>query len=477
MDQPTRILRLHVENFKCIQVIDISPTADVIEIAGPNQSGKSSCLDSIQALIEGVKALPDEPIRHGQTSARLSATLGTRDGTKKYLVERTLSADKKPTLAIKKSSGAKFSSSQSFLDDLASHLAFDPQSFLLMKPKDQFEALRQIAGVDPAALKAFDDQIAEAYSERTEANRRAKDAQAAAESIAVPDGLPDKREDVAKLLDELTRINAENAAKEKEQDRRDRLELKLKGFSEERGRRHEEIVEGVTKEERLRDRDVADYERQIRDLQARIEAAKKQADTNIAAIKKMKQDRINELVALDSELRAEIDALPPIDDPVSVGDVQDRMAGADEINRGIAQRERQGELVALAEKAKAESEALTKKIDEATAAKQAAIASAKLPVEGIGFGDGVILLNGIPFEQCSTGQKWETACAVAMSGNPEIRVLLVHEGSLLDKKKRAVLEKMAGERGFQIWIESVADSDVDGAIMMREGKEVSSLRD
>ena len=46
-----------------------------------------------------------------------------------------------------------------------------------------------------------------------------------------------------------------------------------------------------------------------------------------------------------------------------------------------------------------------------------------------------------------------------MSSNPELRVIRIKDGSLLDADGMAMLKAMASENDFQIWIDRVADND------------------
>ena len=46
-----------------------------------------------------------------------------------------------------------------------------------------------------------------------------------------------------------------------------------------------------------------------------------------------------------------------------------------------------------------------------------------------------------------------------MSSNPELRVIRIKDGLLLDADGMAMLKAMASENDFQIWIERVADND------------------
>ena len=84
-----------------------------------------------------------------------------------------------------------------------------------------------------------------------------------------------------------------------------------------------------------------------------------------------------------------------------------------------------------------------------------AIQQAKLPVEGVAFGDDSIMLNGVPFEQASDAEQLRASCAIAMAGNPTLRVIRVRDGSLLDSEFLAIVAQMAEERDYQVWIERV----------------------
>ena len=81
------------------------------------------------------------------------------------------------------------------------------------------------------------------------------------------------------------------------------------------------------------------------------------------------------------------------------------------------------------------------------------IAAAKLPVNGLGFGDGFITLNGLPFKQASDAERLRTSVAIAMALNPKLRLILVKDGSCLSPKSMKILEDMANEKDFSVWIE------------------------
>jgi hypothetical protein len=92
--------------------------------------------------------------------------------------------------------------------------------------------------------------------------------------------------------------------------------------------------------------------------------------------------------------------------------------------------------------------------------KAEALRIVKLPLEGLGFDDEGVTYNGVPFKQSSGAEQLRVSVAMAMALNPTIRVLRVKDGSLLDDENMSVLEGMAKENDFQIWIEVVKTNGV-----------------
>jgi hypothetical protein len=123
---------------------------------------------------------------------------------------------------------------------------------------------------------------------------------------------------------------------------------------------------------------------------------------------------------------------------------------------------------AIAKAREAESAALTQAMAQRNALKEEAISKAAMPVEGLAFGDGIVLLNGVPFDQASDAEQLRASIAIAMAANPKLKIVRVRDGSLLDDQSMAILAEMATERDFQIWIETVA-SGRPGAIVIEDG--------
>jgi hypothetical protein len=135
------------------------------------------------------------------------------------------------------------------------------------------------------------------------------------------------------------------------------------------------------------------------------------------------------------------------------------------INANVERARQKAVYYQTAKRYEDEAKALTEAIDARDQAKRAAIAAAKMPVPGLDFGDGVVLLAGVPFDQASDAERLRASVAIAMAANPKLRVIRIRDGSLLDEDAMKVLEQIAIERDFQVWIERVDSSGQVGFVL------------
>ena len=108
---------------------------------------------------------------------------------------------------------------------------------------------------------------------------------------------------------------------------------------------------------------------------------------------------------------------------------------------------------------------------------------AKFPVAGLSFetieegSSGrerknpkkIVTYHGIPLADASSAEQIRVSTAIGMAGKPDLRFLLIREGSLLDDNGWAILEQMAHEHNFQILAEIVDKSGKVG-IYMEDGE-------
>ena len=97
-----------------------------------------------------------------------------------------------------------------------------------------------------------------------------------------------------------------------------------------------------------------------------------------------------------------------------------------------------------------------------------------MPVEGLGFDDSGVTFNGVPFTQSSAAEQLRVSVAMAMALNPDIRVIRITDGSLLDSTSMAIIEELAREHDFQAWVEVIAEPGEGVGFEIHDGEVVST---
>lgn len=429
-----KIIKLTAENVKKLRAVEIVPDGEVVTISGRNGAGKSSVLDSIWWALAGTSHIQTAPIRKGEKKARIRLDLG------ELVVERRF-AESGSTLTVESQKGARYPSPQKMLDALLGALSFDPLAFERMKPRDQFDELRRIAELD-IDIDELDRISKGEFDKRTDVNRDAKAKRVQADAITVPDGLPAAPVDESALLDEIQKAGETNAQIET---------------------------------------------RKLRRQEARADADRKVTDANAlrerAALLRKQADELDAQAATAVEaaktIDKKLDEAPPLPGPVDVTEIRAKLDAAKQTNAGIAKRELRAKIVSEAEAFEKRSAELTESMEARARVKADAIARAKMPVPGLGFGDGAVLYNGVPFEQASSAERLQVSLAIAMAANPKLRVIRIQDGSLLDEDSLARIADMAKAGDYQVWIERVDTSGKigitieDGAVVAVDGKPIA----
>jgi DNA repair exonuclease SbcCD ATPase subunit len=415
-----KILKLTAENIKKLRVVEITPAGNVVEITGPNASGKSSVLDSIYYALAGAKEIPSQPIRRGALKAKVKLELG------EITVERRFSQSGGSSLVVEAADGSSFTSPQKMLDKLLGTLTFDPLAFTRMDAKKQLEELKNLVPLD-VDLDAIEKANLADFEARTELSRKVRNLEPQIGAIAFPDDTPDDEVSVADLVEELRAAGEKNTANE-------------------RVKREREIIAGSIQDRLQRARD-------SRDEAARL--MKRAEDLELSAIS-------DEKIAHENTDRLEAIVVP---DPVDTSELAQMIEGARQVNAEIANKKLKLRLAADLATVKGTIEALGRKIDGRNELKREAIAAAKMPIDGLSFGENEVLYRNLPFNQASGAEQLRVSTAIAMKANPKLRILRISDGSLLDEHSMKLLGEMADANDFQIWIERVDTSGKVGVVM------------
>ena len=432
-----KIINLQAENLKRLVAVNITPDGNIVEITGKNGAGKTSILDAIYWGLTGKDGIQSTPIRKGEDHAIIKLDLGDLKVTRKF--KASDDGGYTTSISVESAEGAKFPSPQSMLDALVGSLSFDPLGFVRMKPADQLETLKQfVTGVDFAAIEKANKAD---FEERTILNRRAKEASAQADAVPLPGpklAPIDESELVAQLESAgqvATEIERRRAARE---------------------RAAESIATHLSDSKKLTAQAAA--------LHAQIENLKREA----AQI----TEQASEELRLGNALNEKLSAAEPLPEPPDTSAIRAQIESARKHNAAVAEQASAQERLRVAKEAattaEAAAKALTKKMEDRKAAVAKAIADAALPVPGVEFDDGVVLLDGLPFDQASDAQQLRASIAIASAMNPKLRVIRVRDGSLLDKDSMTLLAEFAQANDMQVWIETV-QSGRPGAIVIEDG--------
>ena len=316
------------------------------------------------------------------------------------------------TLEVAAKDGARYPSPQTVLDGMLGKLSFDPLQFAEQAPREQVATLLSVVDLpfDPAEVAA---KRAGVYERRTDTNRETKRLEAQVAGLApAPDGTPDEESSATDLIAELQ--HATDLASEREH--------------------------------------VATLYRQAVEEEARLAEAHRLAVEVVAT-----------LLARGTDLPEAIDPAP----------LQARLLTLDDTNTAVRRKLERAKLVEAHAASLALGEQLTAQLAEIDAEKTAAIASAKMPVEGLSFDEEGVLFNGVPFSQVSSAERLRVGLGMAMALNPQIRVIRITDGSLLDSENMALIGEMAGAHDFQVWIERVDETGAVG-VTIEDGEVVQA---
>ena len=400
----SKILRMQATNFMRLKVVEITPDGNLVTIAGRNAQGKSSVLKAISAALAGTnsRGLP-RPVRDGESDAEIIVE------TDDLIVTRRFTAAGKTTLTVTSPDGAVYPKGQAKLDAMLGKLALDPIAFTLLSDRDQRDQLMSIVDLpfDPAEV----DQLRKTkFDERTDVNRRVKDLQTRVNQydVAKYAGLADEPVSVTTLLGQYR--DAE-------------LKASAAGAALRAVNRAKTAIEEI--EERLR----------------------------LAKV---------ELNLANDQYVDALDAAPPAG---RLEELRDALDTVEETNRLIADK---GSYVKLTVELKNEESiaaGLTAEIEAIDQEKADGLAAAKFPVDGLGFDENGVTFGGVPFKQASSAEQIRVSFAMAAATNPDLRVIRIADGSLLDSDTLKTIAAMAEELDYQVWIEVVSDGDGDGIVI------------
>ena len=445
MSEPFKVYALKISNLKnIVDVIEVNfQGKQFVEINGGNGAGKTAILDALFFAICGKKYFATDAwrlISKEKDKAMVLVTLGNKEKT----IEIRRSITKKENAEGNIESGGSLSIRDTegnpldtdFLSGMLSVFTANPTAFSKMRPKEQVQIVKDLSGIDTAK---FEEARVSLYEERKYVNREVK----TIEGYLTKAGKVEKIDavDIQKLLVQRREIEAYN----REQDEINRS------------------IKSTQAEIRQQEAKITQQENTIQDLRKQLE----EAEVTLAGQQKKRNETI-----------AQFDKMPIPKDQKSLDVIDKALDDAGETNRRAEDWKRYQEATKQHEAKKAKADDLDEKIGQIDQEKADAIKNSKLPFKNLVFDETVgLLIDDIPFSQHSRAEQLRISTRIGMEMSPDLRVLFIEEGSLLDEESYQVIRELAEKHGYQILVERTGEREGVDCIVMRAGKVISAFEE
>lgn len=429
-----KVFGLKAQDLRNINIVEVDLRGkNWIEINGKNGAAKTTFIDILFLSMIGTKYLGRgypawRIIRKGKDRAIVKAVIGNEE--RKIEIKRTITRkeidgkiETGGTLTTTDTAGKSLS--QNYLDHLISEFTVDPLSFQRKSAREQIDLLKRLGGIDTTKIE---EKYEDVKSKRTNTNRDIKRLEGY--MVQMADIKEVELVDMDKLFKERNEIDKFND---------DQRMLKAK-------------VEAI-------DCNITTYAKSIFSIDSQIAALREE--------RKTKSDLLD---------RAQVD-LEDIHKPEQEKNfeaVELQIKNAEKTNHDARlyknKVEKEKELI----EKKEYSAKLTGIMNTCIIEKNKQIQDSKLPFKNIQFDEAVgILIDGIPLSQKSRAEQIKISARIGIEMHPELKILCIKVGSILDSESYEVLKELAEEYDYQILVETVGERPGENCIVMRAGAVIS----
>lgn len=434
-----KVTKIEVENLMGLERLVVEPGAFTI-IEGANAVGKTSFLEAVRAI--ATEGHDPSLLRKGAERGFVRLTLDDGSVMQKTVTEKASSFEgRHPKLG-------KVSKARAWVNELVDELGIDPLALITCPPVKRAEYLEGLMSFEvsrkdieaaagrtmtglPLASKASGLDLVDAgrkalYDERTGLNRVAKEKRATAKQLG--ETLPPAGEEAPDLaLLRARKGMGEAALAASEKALRETMQAALESI---RANAQAEI-DGVRA-----------------DVTERIRALERERETALAEIKGQ-AERFAEAarVAFADEMKTVTAKIAP-----ELEGLTAQIATAEALEREHVRAEKTREILAQAEKdataAEAEAKVLTAGIEGLDALRDKLLASC--PVAGLEVREGMVYVDGLPFERVNSARQIEVCLEVARLRVKDVPLLVSDHGEALDAANWAALETKAAALGMNL---------------------------
>lgn len=461
-----KLSKIKIENLFGISELEIDGKS--IELSGENGVGKSSVLDAIRlALTNNSKR--SYIVKDGKKEGSIYVKLD--DGT---VIDRKKRTDKSDYKSIKDGNGNEINSPETFLKDIFTPLQLEPVEFLGMSEKEQNKLLLNLIEFNKdkkqfitenfnedvnwvdynnsilEILNEIQDKDGQYYQAREEINRQIRNGLAIVNDIAkdIPEGYEVDKWRNYTLSDKYKELN-EN------KDFNDKIERSIK-YKEDYDNKIS-ALDNVLKNQLLQiesaeTEEKTDIDSKIKALQNEIALLEK--DKNNLNDKYLVQK--NNAESTYKEEKAKLDSNINIanewisKEKKDTETLEKELKIAEEMKGHLNEYDRMLEKQAEVEKLKVTSENLTNKIELARTLPGEILKEANIPVKNLTVENGIPLVNGLPVNNLSEGEKLMLCVDITLSNPNSLKLILIDGVEKLSEANRNKLYEICKQKGLQI---------------------------
>ena len=468
-----KVTKIKIKNLFGISEYEASGKS--VELVGKNGVGKSSVLDAIRYALTN-SSDREYIIKNGENEGEIYIETDTG-----LSINRKARNDKADYKSVKQGNNA-VGSPEAFLKTIFTPLQLEPMEFIAMDKKQQnsiilnmidyewnmttikdwFGEIPQDVNYDQNILAVLNDIQAENgyyFQHRQDINREIKAKKAVVADIekTLPvgyDGNDWENKNIGELYTQIEKIRKENETIEKAKRMLDGHDQKIRSFQADKEIKLAALDKEMLAEEKRIETDLASLKEQIKALEEKKAGLAETKSNKAKVIESDYTAAVSKYEAETSSYSEYADKeTTPIDDLVAQADETEKMKGyVGEWKRMLSINTEIGEL-------EEQSKELTAKIEKARTLPGEILETANIPIDGLSVKDGMALINGLPINNLSEGEKISLALEVSIANPAGLSIVLLDGVESLASDKRAELYKKCKDKGIQFIATRTTEDD------------------
>lgn len=468
MSSSLKILKTEIVNFKNLSHKEVDIQGRSIMIVGANDKGKSSF---IQAVLSAFNPLykPLVPIKEGEERGSVVTTFGGNlEGEEvEYTVDIRFSPEhQKGRIRMYNPEGGEIKNAKAVLESMIGDISFDIDRFLEQAKtisgkhskdgvKRQIEMLKSFLPIDvQKQLEQCEVDRLEIYGQRTDLNKEISILEGqnthdltdeVLEKYSEPIDMTDistRMKDVGTAHDNWNKINSGVSEIKNFIDKAELVINTKETFTHNR----EVVTNCIDSIENKLDQKNSIFLVHCRNfLSAQNDEISIIEETELKLVESKEKLAKGEAWLLKNPTKPSMDGL-----------IEEQTIAQEHNSMATKVAEMRDRYNIIKEK-KVESAGMTERINALQKKKKQIFIDHPLPVKDLSFTEDEVLYKGLPFNdtQHPSSTIISVGIAIAMAKNPNLKIVVIKDGSLLDKNLYNKILSMVEKKGFQLFIEVV----------------------